>query len=1163
MTGIRKHIARIRDFVICNVVEIFGVMAIVLFALSFSTPTYDSFMRSAVTATESKVCHLQRVMERHIEKALQEPAGSCLDIDNLPEDMVLYKYNLDTLNSWVNRFPIVDDYSDSRPFSYRLNPKQGGFNQIAPLAYLKDDWQYVNLGRDWFLVCKRYSGRGGVAEWGGVKIVAGIRLRMDPSSELRYTTLEENPDYVVHGIDGVPLFSLSTDVLAATSRANATLKWLSFLFVLVMLILYHQQRRSWNSFFIATIGLLLLRFAMLLLSMTAHMPDSIFSPTLYADNSIFSSFGDFLLNNLFVAVIVLLLFYIRQEIAQKSKANGRRVLAIAASVLMSVAVAGYIFLSLKSLIMNSNIVLEPFRINDVSLNTLFCYLSFALLILSLLFSLQMLFSLLPFRETPSIFSWRSIVISVALAAGVFVACEGAFGLKKEYNLNRVTTSKLAIERDLPMELFLKSIEGRIIQDRFIATLAAVNGQELIRNRLLDRYLNKFMTDNYDISLSICDNSRDSRCYLFFRDILENQGHPIEGSSFFTFINNYDGKSSYIGGFPFYDSNRGDVVTLFLTFEAKQKATPFLAPDSRYSCARYSDGHLSINMGEYNYSSVFPEGYDLGYYMINKDGYVHFVNKMSEGNMTIISRRHHPVFTQIVSFSYLFIFFALFVSLLSTHYRKGYSIDLPKHSLKRKISFLVIGPMVVALASLAMALLGFNVKVQEQRDRTYMEEKLSSVQSALSEGCRYANRYSELCTPEFIGSVEQVARISNVTINIYGVDGSLLYSTSSHPGGRRMYHKAFHDIVHNNSLRSICKERIDGRSYQSTFAPLYNTMGEMVGIVNVPFSMNRLNTSEAVSSSVATIINLYIVLLIAAIIIAAILSNSILRPLVELRQKMGDFIITSKKDCHIPYFDSKDEIGVLVKSYNEMVDALEESSRKLAQTEREAAWKGMARQIAHEIKNPLTPMRLSIQHLIRLKQQGTEGWEEKVESIGKSLLEQIDILAERASEFSSIAKSLGEPESEVNLDELVGEQVTLFDNRDDISLVYDCRVDKPVVMARRKQLARVFVNLITNSLQAIDNAGGDSAIMDGHIRITVTSTQKEERLWYRMDFEDNGPGVSEENLEKLFQPEFTTKSSGTGLGLSICKSIVEESGGTIEYAPSKNLGGACFTILLPA
>jgi len=336
----------------------------------------------------------------------------------------------------------------------------------------------------------------------------------------------------------------------------------------------------------------------------------------------------------------------------------------------------------------------------------------------------------------------------------------------------------------------------------------------------------------------------------------------------------------------------------------------------------------------------------------------------------------------------------------------------------------------------------------------------------------------------------------------------------------------------------------------------------VGIVNVPFNPSRSNVSNALSSTVATIINLYIVLLITAVLISMLLSNSILKPIRELRSKMDELVISSGTDRHISYIDSKDEIGVLVKSYNEMVDALDESSRKLARTEREAAWKEMARQIAHEIKNPLTPMRLSIQYLIRLKNQNSEGWQEKVDAIGKALLDQIDILAERATEFYSIAYSghSGEQESDVNIDELVNELVILFDTRDDISLVYDCRVENPVVRAHRKQMSRVFLNILTNSIQAIDNA----SIKEGRIRITVTEeTSAECKPLYRIDFEDNGPGVSEANRSKLFQPEFTTKTSGSGLGLSICKNIIQETGGTIKYAPSKNLGGACFTIELLA
>ncbi|MBQ5434637.1 MAG: GHKL domain-containing protein, partial [Bacteroidales bacterium] len=254
---------------------------------------------------------------------------------------------------------------------------------------------------------------------------------------------------------------------------------------------------------------------------------------------------------------------------------------------------------------------------------------------------------------------------------------------------------------------------------------------------------------------------------------------------------------------------------------------------------------------------------------------------------------------------------------------------------------------------------------------------------------------------------------------------------------------------------------------------------------------------------------------------------------------------------------KDELGVLISAYNKMVEDLEESTRQLAQNEREQAWKEMARQIAHEIKNPLTPMKLSIQYLMKMKEAGVPGWEEKLESVSKSLLEQIDTLSQTATEFSSFARFFSEEITRVDLDELIAEQKEFFDNREDVQIEY-CRegAGEAAVDARRSQLGRVFVNLITNAIQAIDSAGQAA----GRVRISLSPAQ-EGKAW-QIDVEDNGPGVSEEDLSKLFKPNFTTKKTGTGLGLAICRSIIEQSQGTIAYSRS-DLGGARFTIVLPA
>lgn len=213
---------------------------------------------------------------------------------------------------------------------------------------------------------------------------------------------------------------------------------------------------------------------------------------------------------------------------------------------------------------------------------------------------------------------------------------------------------------------------------------------------------------------------------------------------------------------------------------------------------------------------------------------------------------------------------------------------------------------------------------------------------------------------------------------------------------------------------------------------------------------------------------------------------------------------------------------------------------------------MARQIAHEIKNPLTPMKLSIQHLVRLKKQGVPDWEKRFDSLSSSLLEQIEILTNTANEFSSFAKFYNDEISRIDLISLISEQITLFDNYDHMEIEFIHSEEEAFVLSRKSQITRVFVNLITNAIQALE------ANPAGLVRISITTVKNS----HVIDIEDNGPGVSKENLSKLFTPNFTTKSRGTGLGLAICRTIINDSQGEIHYSRSSSLGGADFTISLP-
>jgi nitrogen fixation/metabolism regulation signal transduction histidine kinase len=250
------------------------------------------------------------------------------------------------------------------------------------------------------------------------------------------------------------------------------------------------------------------------------------------------------------------------------------------------------------------------------------------------------------------------------------------------------------------------------------------------------------------------------------------------------------------------------------------------------------------------------------------------------------------------------------------------------------------------------------------------------------------------------------------------------------------------------------------------------------------------------------------------------------------------------------YNGKDELGYLVREYNRTTTELADSVQRLAQTERESAWREMARQIAHEIKNPLTPMKLSIQHVIRMKKENVLGWQDKVDDLSKSLIEQIDTLAATASEFSNFAKLSKAEYAKINIVLLIREQLTLFVGYENIAISLHSSDDEAMVMANKEQLQRVFTNLIKNAIQAI----GDRK---GAVGIGIIKSEN----YCTIRIEDDGPGIGPEKQLLLFRPNFTTKSEGTGLGLAISKNIIENIGGSISFKSAVK-GGAIFTITIP-
>ena len=330
----------------------------------------------------------------------------------------------------------------------------------------------------------------------------------------------------------------------------------------------------------------------------------------------------------------------------------------------------------------------------------------------------------------------------------------------------------------------------------------------------------------------------------------------------------------------------------------------------------------------------------------------------------------------------------------------------------------------------------------------------------------------------------------------------------------------------------------------------DSAGNMAAVLCAPYVEESYDFERDAVMHMMTILTVFLLLFIVARLTESAVLDRVFMPLSMIgvtMRKAGQGLE------HISY-SRKDEISTLVDAYNRMVDELSESSSRLAQAERDKAWHGMARQVAHEIKNPLTPMKLQIQRLMRLKQKGDPAWKDKFDDVCSILLYHIDVLTETSNEFSTLAKLDTEEHTLLNLDTMLQDEITMFDNRDDVAFTY-VGLHDAMVMGPRPQLTRVFVNLLGNAVQAVEGRGG--------AKVYVSLRKSMREGYYDIVVEDNGPGVSEENIDKLFTPNFTTKSGGSGLGLAISRSILDRCGATISYSRSFTLQGACFTICYPA
>lgn len=574
---------------------------------------------------------------------------------------------------------------------------------------------------------------------------------------------------------------------------------------------------------------------------------------------------------------------------------------------------------------------------------------------------------------------------------------------------------------------------------------------------------------------------------------------------------------------------------------------------RYAIARYEHGVL---VDRWNTRGVplrwtrnlGPEG--MLWYEENNMQYL--ARGSVNGTLLALGTPLPSLVDQATTFSYLFALFSLLLALAALVRMFIRARHIPPLGIAGKVRAALLLFAVIGLFFFGAGAQQLLTRQYTERSETTILEKARSAHAELQQKMdgqpplqRDGSRYLE----------HVLAQLSNVLfadITLYDRQGMMI--ASSRPQvfangllGPRMDAVAYARMVVDQASDLVHQESIGTAKYQSAYMPLRDRKGVVLGYLSVPSFADQRQQEQERSGVLVAVVNLFVLLFAMSVLVAVFISNWTTRPLDLLKRSLSAVDLQGANKP-LPY-RGKDEVGQLVEVYNRKVDELRESAEKLARSERESAWKEMAKQVAHEIKNPLTPMKLNIQHFQHTWDPNAPDAKAKLDRFTTSMVEQIDVLSRVAGDFSRFAQLSAAKETIVDVNEVARSVVALFAGEVNATITLNSAPEL-LVKADREHLVRVLNNLIKNALQAIPE---DRA---GRIEVVLKNDGSNALIEVR----DNGSGIADADRERIFTPSFTTKTSGTGLGLAMVKRMVEQAGGTVWFETQVGVGTSFFVAL---
>lgn len=763
-----------------------------------------------------------------------------------------------------------------------------------------------------------------------------------------------------------------------------------------------------------------------------------------------------------------------------------------------------------------------------------------------------------------------------------------FNYVKERDARLAFAEKALQQRDDVTEFTFRAVSDNIVDDPVLKSFILhpdKNGRKEIDERFDALYLGGHM-NKYQSRLLIFDDKGRS---LYNNDTLSyntlvaqvRTGEPTLTRHLYYRENAQEGRY-YLAQIPIAqaDTVNAEVIGFVFIDMAVKEATgetvypellqPGTVVGSRneegYSYAVYVNNRLLTQTTDYNFPTYLSDTVTGEYRFTEYSGSSEL--QYRQGDKTVFVIRYHRLWLESITlFSYLF-GMQMVLSLISVFYRiyllfvlrSGKQEKLVNFTLRRRIHISFLGIVFISFIIIGLITILFFTFQYKQNSRRKQQLVMQLVERATLQYLKENkadngnNEYNKLAaTTPFRYFITSLSNAQKIDINIYHASGVLNVTSQEDIYDRNLFARiippdAYYELNERGNQFLIQDEYIGKLSYVSCYKPIRNKDGLTLGYINVPFFSSEKELNFQISSILVGLINLYAFVFLFSGVLTVFITRWITKSLSIVIKSFSRFSLSKNEPVSWPY---DDEIGLLVNEYNKMVKKAEENARLLAQSEREGAWREMAQQVAHEIKNPLTPMKLNIQYLQQALSNNYPNVNELAKKVSESLIEQINNLSYIASEFSDFAKMPEARPEKFDLNELLQRTVDLYKNQSEVTVSFKPFAAKLAVYTDKSQLLRVFNNLLENAVQAIP------AEREGRVEVSL-SKEGDDAL---IAFTDNGTGIEGEAVGRIFQPYFTTKTSGTGLGLAMTKKIIEFWKGTIRFEtqPGK---GTTFYITVP-